>query len=1017
MNSKIKILILGLLIYCGLITFAQPSIGGYNVYYGHLHNHSNVSDGTGTPDNAYSYAKNTGKLDFFSLADHSGAIDATEWEAIKTAADKYNQDNVFTAFYGFEWTENVLGHVAVINSPNYITTASPYNTFAGLCSWLDANECVAFFNHPGRNNSTGLEFAHFATTPTNKIVGMELWNKTDRFPVYYYTDGYYSNDGGKSWFDEAISRGWMIGAAGAEDNHSGTWGTATTSKLAVLAVANTRTEIYNAMKARRFFTTYDKTLALSFKIAGNEMGSMVSAANNSFSILVTDAESEIVTKVELLKNGTIVQTWTPNVSDVNISGTLATQNGEYYYVRIKQADADEAISSPIWCGQVNLLPSVEITSPQQNSTFVIPAAINLEVAVSDPDGTIQKVEFYQGLTKIGESTSSPFSFVWNNSTAGSFSITAKAFDNSGASSTSAAVLITSINPGDPVTISSRIATGMDDVEESSTGNISNNVNSTDIELVYDASTTAATQVVGLRFINMNIPKNATISNAFIQFTCDETNTAACNLTISGEDIDNSPAFSTNSYNVSSRTKTSAQVSWTPAGWSVAGEAGTNQKTPDLAAIVQEIVTRPGYLTNSAFTFIFTGTGSRIAESYEGSASQAAVLSVTYITASGENQPPVVSLTSPANNSVFTEPATITIAANASDADGSIAKVDFLVDGVVVFTDNITPYSYSWNGVSLGSYNLKAVATDNLGATATSSEITVTVDAAPVIISVSRQINSSSDDAEETSKGVVVVNGDDIELVYDTKTTGSQFVGLRFNNLSIPQGAVIKKSYIQFTVDEKTTAGCNLTIKGEKSATSPTFSTTSKNISGRVRTSASVNWVPTGWTAVGLAGAAQQTPDLKSIVQEIVNISNWNSGGSMAFIVTGTGNGKRTAVSFDTNKLKAATLFVEYEEAVSQAQSSLKSAKISTEKETMLPTKRELLLYPNPVNNILNIELINDENSSITGLEIFNVAGMKVVNQTLDDSKISVGVGDIPCGIYLVKIITTSETFLRKMIKN
>ena len=156
MNSKFLILFCALLIHSGLTTIAQPSIGGFNVYYGHLHNHSNVSDGTGTPDDAYSYAKNTGKLDFFSIADHSGAIDATEWQAIKTAADTYNQDNVFTAFYGFEWTENVLGHVAVINSPDYVTTASPYNTFAGLCNWLNANECVAFFNHPGRNNSTGL---------------------------------------------------------------------------------------------------------------------------------------------------------------------------------------------------------------------------------------------------------------------------------------------------------------------------------------------------------------------------------------------------------------------------------------------------------------------------------------------------------------------------------------------------------------------------------------------------------------------------------------------------------------------------------------------------------------------------------------------------------------------------------------------------------------------------------------------------------------------------------------------
>ncbi len=178
-----------------------------------------------------------------------------------------NQGN-FTAFWGFEWTHSTIGHVAVINSTNYITTDSPNGTFAGLCDWLNANECVAFFNHPGRQNSTGLEFAHFTTTPSDKFVGMELWNKTDRFEDYYYNDGYYANDGNLGHFDEALSRGWNIGAAGSEDNHSGTWGTMTPSKLAVLAPANTRADIMAALKARRFFTTYDKTMALSFKING-----------------------------------------------------------------------------------------------------------------------------------------------------------------------------------------------------------------------------------------------------------------------------------------------------------------------------------------------------------------------------------------------------------------------------------------------------------------------------------------------------------------------------------------------------------------------------------------------------------------------------------------------------------------------------------------------------------------------------------------------------------------------------
>jgi len=410
-----KITFQPLLLACFLLSFinsqAQMSIGGYNVYYGHLHNHSNVSDGTGTPDAAYNYARNTGKLDFFSLADHSNSITETEWASMKTAADKYNSEGVFTALCGFEWTENVLGHVAVINSENYITTASPTNTFAGLCNWLNNNECVAFFNHPGRNNSTGKEFDHFASIATDKIVGMELWNKTDRFPVYYYTDGYYPNDGNKSWYDEAIERGWKIGASGSEENHSGTWGTASNSKLAVLAPANNRVEIYNALKARRFFTTYDKNMGLSFKIGGNEMGSVISGASLGFNIQAADADNELFAEVQLLKNGVVIQSWAPYTTQVNIAGEMTFSDGEYYYIRVKQADGDEAISSSIWVGSLNQSPFVSITSPQPNSNFITPAAIFIEANATDMDGSISKVEFYQGANLLGEVTIFPYTFL------------------------------------------------------------------------------------------------------------------------------------------------------------------------------------------------------------------------------------------------------------------------------------------------------------------------------------------------------------------------------------------------------------------------------------------------------------------------------------------------------------------------------------------------------------------------------------------------------------------------------
>ena len=81
-------------------------------------------------------------------------------------------------------------------------------------------------------------------------------------------------------------------------------------------------------------------------------------------------------------------------------------------------------------------PTVQLTSPTAGSNFTAPATINLTANASDADGSIVKVEFYNGSTKLGEDLSAPYSFSWTNVAAGNYTITAKATDNSGLSTTS-----------------------------------------------------------------------------------------------------------------------------------------------------------------------------------------------------------------------------------------------------------------------------------------------------------------------------------------------------------------------------------------------------------------------------------------------------------------------------------------------------------------------------------------------------------------------------------------------------
>ncbi|HKN82779.1 MAG TPA: Ig-like domain-containing protein, partial [Pyrinomonadaceae bacterium] len=107
-----------------------------------------------------------------------------------------------------------------------------------------------------------------------------------------------------------------------------------------------------------------------------------------------------------------------------------------------------------------------------------------------------------------------------------------------------------------------------------------------------------------------------------------------------------------------------------------------------------------------------------------------------------NAVPTVSITSPANNAVFTAPANITINATASDSDGTISKVEFYQGNTLLNTDTVAPYSYTWPNVAAGTYSLTAKATDNNNAVISSSSITV-ISNAPPAVSITNPANNAT----------------------------------------------------------------------------------------------------------------------------------------------------------------------------------------------------------------------------------------------------------------------------------
>jgi hypothetical protein len=140
--------------------------------------------------------------------------------------------------------------------------------------------------------------------------------------------------------------------------------------------------------------------------------------------------------------------------------------------------------------------------------------------------------------------------------------------------------------------------------------------SSDLELVND-DYNGGHQTVGLLFSGLNVQQGQTISSAYIQFQTDEVSTGSVTFTIRAEDTDNAAIFSTSNYDISSRTTTTASVTWSPADWNTVGETGPNQKTVNIASVIQEVVNRAGWSSGNNIAIIITGpdnpTNYRIAE--------------------------------------------------------------------------------------------------------------------------------------------------------------------------------------------------------------------------------------------------------------------------------------------------------------------------------------------------------------------------------------------------------------------
>ncbi|HSV41706.1 MAG TPA: hypothetical protein VLI04_23270 [Nocardioidaceae bacterium] len=481
------------------------------------------------------------------------------------------------------------------------------------------------------------------------------------------------------------------------------------------------------------------------------------------------------------------------------------------------------------------------------------------------------------------------------------------------------LVVNVFEPGAARTVQIPVASSSDDALEGggANGNFVD-TGSADVELGHNGIGAPPPQMLaGLRFVNVPAPQGSTILSASIQFQVDEAGSEPASYTIRGEARDHASTYVSSAGSISSRTSTGATVAWAPPAWTLIGEAGPNQQTPDLKAIVQEIVNRPGWLNGNAMAFMIDGTGRRTAEAKDGLGGARLVL--TYLR--GANRAPYVN----AGPDRAIELPTSTLSLDGTVVDdgqpntvATAAWTKVAGPGTVTFSAATSPDTNATFSAA-GTYVLRLTSSD--GALATSDEVTVVVyatGASPTTATFA--LAAASDDAMEGggATGKFVDLGSlDIELGNNGATTPvTMLTGLRFAGVGVPQGSVILGARIQFQVDEVGTNAATFAIRGEASANAASYAAVAGNISARPTTAASVGWSPPAWTSLGGRGPDQQTSDVKTIVQEIVSQRGWIAGNAMAFMIDGTG--RRTAEAFESGAALAATLVLEYRRGANTA---------------------------------------------------------------------------------------------------
>jgi chitinase len=422
--------------------------------------------------------------------------------------------------------------------------------------------------------------------------------------------------------------------------------------------------------------------------------------------------------------GAAIGTGTLSGGAASLTASFAT-GGTHSLTAVFSGDGNYATSTSVAASAaVDVPPSVSMTAPANNTVFANRANITLSAAAADSDGTVTKVEFYNGANLLGTATSAPYTFTWNSVAAGSYSVTAKATDNLGAVTTSGAIAIT-VNVAPTVSITAP-------------PNNAKYAAGANVNLTATASETNGT-IAKVEFFNgANLVGTAT--NAPYTVTWNSVAAGSYSVTakvtdaVGGTATSASVAISVIAVPTVSIAPLSASVYAAPANLMLQANVQTGASDVTVTqvafyngdAFLGSTTTAPykfNWSNVAAGSYSITATAT---DSVGGTGTSGAT-AVTVV----NNAAPTVTLA--ADKTSATAPATINLTATASDSDGSVDHVEFYQGANLLGTVAQAPYQYQWSNVAAGTYGVTARAVDNLGTGTTSASVQVQVKGAPATV--------------------------------------------------------------------------------------------------------------------------------------------------------------------------------------------------------------------------------------------------------------------------------------------